>query len=462
MRSTEVQRMAGTAAVALPGELEPLLASICAGRAEWAAALARACGRAAQLESVQQWAVGLHVVGDVLGALVLERGWTQDEVRALLDEVARTGEVSADDAAVLVARQAVRDPCVLALAPRAAGDALLRLLHVTGPVESASVWVWRPGSPLAPVACVGEREPGRRAREVAREVVVGGEEAQGSRALVRGYPIPAPTGHGGALVVRAQPGRSVAAALVAHEVAAAFRVVLERQALAESVIDAESAVVRFGERDLRRTGIDLHDGPLQQLAQLVGDASLFRSQLSESLADGRVRDLLIGRVDDLMARIDAVNADLRTLARSYAFPAAETAAFGKALRDELALFEQRTGVRVGLDVRGDLDALPAATKVAILRIVKEAVGNAHRHGDAAHVQVRIAVERGATRLEVEDDGRGFDPEATLTRAAAGGRLGVLGMMERARLLGGGLTVESRPGGPTVLRVALPDWSPLGS
>ncbi|MGE3858277.1 MAG: sensor histidine kinase [Dehalococcoidia bacterium] len=443
-----------------PG-LESALHGICQERREWTAVLATARARHAAVPSLPAWVTGGAVLADVLGALVLERAWTQDELRLLLDELAAEEESAAlDDVAVLVARQALRDPAVLALAPRVAVEALLRLLHVLAPVRDASLWVWRPGSPLGPVASVGGVEPGRRAREVAREVVVGGEEATSSRALVRGFPILAPAGHGGALVVRALPGRGVAAGLIAQEAASAFRVVLERQVLAESVMDAESAVVRFGERDLRRTGIDLHDGPLQRLAQLAGDARLLRSQAGEALPEGHLREILTGRVDDLVARIDALGEELRVLARSYALPVAETAAFGKALRDDLAMFEARTGVRITLTVEGDLDALPAATKIAILRIAKEAVGNAHRHGDAASVQVAVTVEPGAAHVDIVDDGTGFDVEPTLTRAASGGRLGVLGMIGRARMLGGGLTVESRPGGPTRVRVVLPDWAPL--
>jgi signal transduction histidine kinase len=64
------------------------------------------------------------------------------------------------------------------------------------------------------------------------------------------------------------------------------------------------------------------------------------------------------------------------------------------------------------------------------------------------------------RAEIEDDGRGFDLERTLVRAAKGGRMGLVGMNERALLLGGAFDVRSAPGGPTRISVTLPEWRPL--
>ena len=58
---------------------------------------------------------------------------------------------------------------------------------------------------------------------------------------------------------------------------------------------------------------------------------------------------------------------------------------------------------------------------------------------------------------MSDDGRGFDPETTVARAARAGRLGLVGMHERVRMLGGQTQIDSRPGGPTVVSAVLPRW-----
>jgi signal transduction histidine kinase len=69
----------------------------------------------------------------------------------------------------------------------------------------------------------------------------------------------------------------------------------------------------------------------------------------------------------------------------------------------------------------------------------------------------IDAHAGGVNAEVVDDGRGFDPETTLVRAARDGHLGLVGMHERVRMLGGVTHIDSRPGGPTVISVTLPPW-----
>jgi signal transduction histidine kinase len=74
----------------------------------------------------------------------------------------------------------------------------------------------------------------------------------------------------------------------------------------------------------------------------------------------------------------------------------------------------------------------------------------------------VTVGRTTTAAVVRDDGRGFDVERALVRAAERGRLGLVGMAERVRLLGGRLEVDSRPGGPTVVSAVIPRWEPIAA
>jgi signal transduction histidine kinase len=87
-------------------------------------------------------------------------------------------------------------------------------------------------------------------------------------------------------------------------------------------------------------------------------------------------------------------------------------------------------------------------------MVREGLSNAWRHGLARQVRVRLAATTGALTLEVEDDGIGFDPAAP----RRGGQ-GLRNLAERAALCGGTLALDSRIGGPTTLRVALPTGLP---
>jgi len=94
--------------------------------------------------------------------------------------------------------------------------------------------------------------------------------------------------------------------------------------------------------------------------------------------------------------------------------------------------------------------LPTGVEVGLYRIAQQAVANLLGHARAGSALVRLTREPGRVRLRIEDDGAGFDPSAV-----PAGRFGLVGMSERARLLGGMLTVESAPGAGTAIDVTVP-------
>jgi len=96
--------------------------------------------------------------------------------------------------------------------------------------------------------------------------------------------------------------------------------------------------------------------------------------------------------------------------------------------------------------------LPIQEEIALYRIAQETLTNVAKHAEAQHVSVLLEERNGTTVLIVEDDGKGFDLEAVMSHSR---RLGLLGMEERAALVGGRLTVESRPGAGTAVFVEVP-------
>jgi len=108
---------------------------------------------------------------------------------------------------------------------------------------------------------------------------------------------------------------------------------------------------------------------------------------------------------------------------------------------------KRTGMRIQVDSEVD-DELPEEHKTTIYRIVQEALNNCSRHAQATTVQVSVRGEEGQILLNVQDDGCGFDPQRVRG-------LGLLGMEERVRHLGGKFEIDSRPGRGTLLHIALP-------
>jgi signal transduction histidine kinase len=113
-------------------------------------------------------------------------------------------------------------------------------------------------------------------------------------------------------------------------------------------------------------------------------------------------------------------------------------------------FASRSGVRADLSVADLPPSLPARSQVEVLRVLQEALTNVRKHADATVVRVSAEVNNDAFHLSVVDNGRGFRPDET-----SGDGLGVQGMKERAKLMGGDLRVLSEPSGGTAVQLTVP-------
>jgi signal transduction histidine kinase len=169
--------------------------------------------------------------------------------------------------------------------------------------------------------------------------------------------------------------------------------------------------------------------------------------------------VLLGRIDDLEGRLVELDHELRELTTSAGPSVLITRPFADLIADELEAVASRQQLGTKLTVQGRLDSLTASQRIAVLRLVHEALTNVREHSGATRVSVTVTTGRTHVKAEVKDDGRGFDVERTLVRAARNGRLGLVGMNERIRMLGGRFDVQSRPGGPTTISAIIPRWRP---
>lgn len=200
-----------------------------------------------------------------------------------------------------------------------------------------------------------------------------------------------------------------------------------------------------GEDPLARVGLDLHDGPLQDAAFLIGHVRALRADI----ASGRPREALLEGVAELEEVLVELEHGLRGLAGSLTSGEAMQRPFVEAFEATIEQFEHRSGLRVRLNVEGDVRELPAVAGDAFVHIVREALENVRKHSGATRVAVDL--HAGAPSfLEVRDNGAGFDPAAS-----PGSGLGLGGMKERMRSCGGTLEVERAPGGGTRVRAVLP-------
>jgi signal transduction histidine kinase len=232
---------------------------------------------------------------------------------------------------------------------------------------------------------------------------------------------------------------------------------LEREEFLGRGAGTGAGLLAAAERRLSRLRFDLHDGPQQDVVLLGEDMRLFRSQLEAVMSRHANRARLLGRLDDLQARLVAIDGDLRRIAAFAQSPFLHSEPVPVALARLTADFAARSGIEPETELDGDFHGLTDSQQITVLGLIREALSNVREHSEAAHVTIKLSAGPHGVEVSVADDGRGFDPESTLVRAARGGHLGLVGMHERVRLLGGRTRIESRPGGPTVISMSLPPF-----
>jgi signal transduction histidine kinase len=217
------------------------------------------------------------------------------------------------------------------------------------------------------------------------------------------------------------------------------------------------ALAEANERLLVRLGFDLHDGPLQQVYALAQDVRLLREQIL-TLVEREHRDPVVGRFADLESQLTEMHRDLRDLAHSLEPRSLLQQPLPDAVAREVDALSRRTGVSTSIDSTGSFDELSDSQRIALLRVLQETLSNIRQHSGAAKVAVLLHNGDEGLCMEVSDDGHGFDPDSVEPDGEGQSGIGVVGMHERLRLLGGRLELESAPGGPTVVRALLPRWA----
>ena len=395
---------------------------------------------------------------DVLSALAVERALSPKQTAAIALQVARETGLSLEVAGAGMHMRAVRDPVLLALPPRLAVEAHVSLLQTLAPVDEASLWTTDGQQRLGCLVHRGPGQPGRRTRALARELMQARHPARRTMGLLEAVPILRWQQVCGALIVRCRRGERERGAALAAETASALAPVLERQSFLDRGAKRERALVEAAERRLERLGFDLHDGAIQEVVALAGRLHALRDHVGGD-GDGDTEEELVQALGGLAERVASIERELRTVSQTLGSPAISERPLPDALQTEISTFRAEYDANVALDVRGDVDALTASQRIALLRIVQEALTNVREHSGATEVSVSVAATVTGVQAKFTDDGCGFDVERTLVRAARSGRLGLVGMSERARLLGGRLDVQSRPGGPTTIVLSLPLWEP---
>jgi len=206
-----------------------------------------------------------------------------------------------------------------------------------------------------------------------------------------------------------------------------------------------SRLLTLQDTERRRIARELHDSLGQYLVGLKLNVDMLRQSPD--------REELWSQAQELMQQCMS---EVRTLAYLLHPPTMDASGFASAARWYVEGFGQRSGLQVTLDAPKNLGRLPDACELALFRVLQEALTNVHRHSGASAAEIMVKRDAERVFLEVKDNGCGLPPEllSRFESTGDGGGVGLAGIRERIRELGGRLKLESDSSG-TWVRVSIP-------
>jgi PAS domain S-box-containing protein len=215
------------------------------------------------------------------------------------------------------------------------------------------------------------------------------------------------------------------------------------EAIKESELSAR--LLRLQDEERRRLARELHDGVGQLLAAMNMNAAMLKGETAKLSPDAARSAEENGKL------IEQVSADIRTVSYLLHPPLLDEVGLNSALKWYVEGFAERSKIAANLELPAKWERLPGDYELCLFRIAQECLTNIHRHSGGRTAQVRLQRTAGEITLEVSDDGQGVNPEIQ-SKISAGETAGVglRGMRERLRHLGGSLRIDSNCHGTTVI------------
>jgi two-component system sensor histidine kinase DegS len=208
-------------------------------------------------------------------------------------------------------------------------------------------------------------------------------------------------------------------------------------------------ITKAQEDERKRIARELHDDTAQALVDLsrrLDDLATSSEPLSETV---------IGRLEEFQELIDSILRDVRRFSRDLRPSVLDDLGLLPALEWLTLNLIEENGIKTELKVYGKRRRLPPEAELALFRIVQEALSNIRKHAQASRVVTAVEFGEGRVKITVDDNGQGFELPSRTNDLASTGKLGLIGMYERAHLLNGTLTVHSEPGVGTTVTVDVP-------
>lgn len=227
----------------------------------------------------------------------------------------------------------------------------------------------------------------------------------------------------------------------------AWALILARTEAEEALRCYARRLIEMEEELRKKLATELHDEIGRDLAVLGMNFSIISTTLGTDAPKN-----LPERIEDSVRLIEGISRTTRNIMAGLRPPVLDDYGLVSALRWHSELFSARTGIKVTVREDEPCPRLPPEVELALFRISQEALMNTAKHADAKSVTITLDCDPGRVRFTVTDDGRGFIPPTSARPQLSGWGLTI--MRERAELVGGQFTVDSRPGQGMVVTVEI--------
>ncbi|MFZ4768263.1 MAG: sensor histidine kinase [Roseimicrobium sp.] len=207
------------------------------------------------------------------------------------------------------------------------------------------------------------------------------------------------------------------------------------------------------EEERRKISRELHDVIAQTLAGIDFQLASLKTVSAAGTTDLKKKIAVTQRL--VKKSVDIVH----RFARDLRPTSLDDLGLNPALRSLFKRYTEETGIAVKFETCDDTEAVDDAVRTVFYRVAQEALTNVARHAQASSATVSISKLGNLIRMEIKDNGKGFDVNGA-SRDAKNNHLGLLGMKERVEMVGGVFLVESAPNNPTAVRVDIPLGGPL--
>lgn len=217
---------------------------------------------------------------------------------------------------------------------------------------------------------------------------------------------------------------------------------------------AARRILAVTEEELQRIILDIHDGPVQKLFAALSQVSLLQARASQGAVP---QDQLVEVLNRVSGLLESSLGEIKTSLGTFRPPEFVRRNLLSVMEGLIIQHEEFTGCPVDFEAQTPIPRVSLPVKIALYRILQEALSNAFQHAAVKRVRVRLSAAGPTVRLEVIDDGRGFVPPPLVGPEATERieHIGLRGMRERVSLAGGTFQISSAPGAGTHIVVEVP-------